>query len=177
MTNYSRSSPIKTRGCGGNLDISSIIVSEDPGSRSYKFVWPKWTEVDRSRVLFPTGKVLRVRLHFCRFMEPVVLLSDVSLEFPKNTSSAFKVCLPHPVQFDGNWEVGVVSVSVPDQEIWNWMNCSIQPMTHWQELSIMLSMHQGIPTRWKRKRSWRSRRKSNSHRWTRSGSWKPSSRR
>ena len=48
-------------------------------------------------------------------MDRVVLLSDVSPEFPNNTSSSFKVRLPHPVKFDGDWEVGLTSVSMPDQ--------------------------------------------------------------
>ena len=42
-------------------------------------------------------------------MDRVVLLSDVSPEFPNNTSSSFKVRLPHLVKFDGD------SVSMPDQ--------------------------------------------------------------
>ena len=48
-------------------------------------------------------------------MDRVVLLSDVSPEFPNNTGSSFKVRLPHPVKFDGDWEVGLTSVSMPDQ--------------------------------------------------------------
>ena len=48
-------------------------------------------------------------------MNRVVLLSDVSPEFPNNTSSSFKVRLPHPVKFDGDWEVGLTFVSMPDQ--------------------------------------------------------------
>ena len=49
-------------------------------------------------------------------MERVVLLSDVSPEyFPKNISSSFKACLPHPVKFDGDWEGGLTSVSMPGQ--------------------------------------------------------------
>ena len=45
----------------------------------------------------------------------VVLLSDTSKEFPENTSSAFKVRLPKPLQLeDGLWEVDLSSVSLPD---------------------------------------------------------------
>ena len=40
---------------------------------------------------------------------------DVSPEFPHNTSSSFKVRLLDPVKFDGDWEVGLTSVSIPDQ--------------------------------------------------------------
>ena len=48
-------------------------------------------------------------------MDCVVLLSDGSPEFPNNTSSSFKVRLPYLVKFDGHWEVGLTSVSIPDQ--------------------------------------------------------------
>ena len=48
-------------------------------------------------------------------MDRVVLLSHVSPKFPNNTSSSFKVRLPHPVKFDRDWEVGLTSVSMPDQ--------------------------------------------------------------
>ena len=43
------------------------------------------------------------------------LLSDVSPEFPNITSSSLKVRLPHPVKFDGDWEVDLTSVSMPEQ--------------------------------------------------------------
>ena len=48
-------------------------------------------------------------------MDRVVLLGDVSPEFPNNTSSSSKVPSPHTVKFDRDWEVGLTSVSMPDQ--------------------------------------------------------------
>ena len=75
----------------------SITVSK------VEIVQVRVTEVDGHRVVFPMDQVLRVRLHFVvDVMDCVVLLSDVSPEFPNNTSSSFKVCLPHPVKFDGD---------------------------------------------------------------------------
>ena len=45
----------------------------------------------------------------------VVLVSDTSKEFPKNTNSAFKVQLPEPLQLEDRlWEVALSSVSLPD---------------------------------------------------------------
>ena len=43
------------------------------------------------------------------------MLSDPSREFPDNTTRAFKVRLPTMVQFDGDWDVGLVSISMPDR--------------------------------------------------------------
>ena len=48
-------------------------------------------------------------------MDRIVLLRDVSPELPNNTSSAFKGRLGHPVQFRGDWEVGLTYVSMSDQ--------------------------------------------------------------
>ena len=48
-------------------------------------------------------------------MNPIVLLSDNSREFPNNTTRAFKMRLPSTIQFDGDWEVGLVSISMPDR--------------------------------------------------------------
>ena len=49
----------------------------------------------------------------------VVLLSDTSKEFPDNTSSAFKVQLPEPLQLEeGPWEVGLSSLSMPNVSLY-----------------------------------------------------------
>ena len=65
------------------------------------------TEVNGRPITFPTDQRTTICLHFrcrrhgsCRFTQ---------------ASSSFKVCLPHPVKFDGDWEVGLTSVSMPDQ--------------------------------------------------------------
>ena len=47
-------------------------------------------------------------------MNRIVVLSDASKEFPNNTTNAFKVRLPNVVRFDGTWEVGLASISIPD---------------------------------------------------------------
>ena len=47
-------------------------------------------------------------------MNHIVVLSDRSKEFPNNTTNDFKVCLPNVVRFDGMWEVGLASISIPD---------------------------------------------------------------
>ena len=48
-------------------------------------------------------------------MNRIVVLSDPSKEFPDNTTNAFKVRLPQEVQFEGDWEVGLTSISMPDR--------------------------------------------------------------
>ena len=47
-------------------------------------------------------------------MNRIVVLSDPSKEFPDNTTKAFKACLPQEVRFEGPWEVGLTSISMPD---------------------------------------------------------------
>ena len=47
-------------------------------------------------------------------MNPIVVLSDPSKEFPDNTNKAFKARLPQQVRFEGPWEVGLTSISIPD---------------------------------------------------------------
>ena len=47
-------------------------------------------------------------------MNRIVVLSDPSKEFPNNTTKAFKARLPQQVQFEGPWEVGLTSISMPD---------------------------------------------------------------
>ena len=43
-----------------------------------------------------------------------MLLSDVSEEFPKNTSSSFTVRLPEPLLLDeGKWVVRLLSLAMP----------------------------------------------------------------
>ena len=48
-------------------------------------------------------------------MDRIVIISDVSNEFPKNTSSSFKVRVPRVLRYDGEWEVALTSISMPDQ--------------------------------------------------------------
>ena len=48
-------------------------------------------------------------------MNRIVILSDPSKEFPDNTTNAFKARLPQEVQFEGDWEVGLTSISMPDR--------------------------------------------------------------
>ena len=51
-------------------------------------------------------------------MVRLVLLSDVSEEFPKNTSSSFTVRLPEPLQLDeGEGEVGLLSLAMLDARL------------------------------------------------------------
>ena len=47
-------------------------------------------------------------------MNRVVLLSDVTTEFHNNTPDAFKVRLAEPMAFDGDWEVALASLSIPN---------------------------------------------------------------
>ena len=48
-------------------------------------------------------------------MNRIVVLSDPSKEFPDNKTNAFKSRLPREVQFEGDWEVGLTSISMPDR--------------------------------------------------------------
>ena len=48
-------------------------------------------------------------------MERLVLISDASNEFPENTASSFRVRLPRVLQRDGEWEVALISISLPDE--------------------------------------------------------------
>ena len=51
-------------------------------------------------------------------MSRVVLLSDPSKEFTGNTSARFKVRLPTQLSLTaGNWEMELVSLSLPDAEV------------------------------------------------------------
>ena len=51
-------------------------------------------------------------------MTLLVLLSEASKEFPDNASSSFKVRLPEPLNLtDGTWEVGLLSLSMPDADL------------------------------------------------------------
>ena len=50
-------------------------------------------------------------------MNRIVMLSNHSREVPNNTTSAFKVRLPSTIQFDGDWDVGLVSISMPDLDL------------------------------------------------------------
>ena len=56
-------------------------------------------------------------------MERLVLISDVSSEFPGNTASSFKVRLPRALQYEGEWEVTLISISLPDEGL-NLDQCS-----------------------------------------------------
>ena len=47
-------------------------------------------------------------------MNRIVVLSDPLKEFPDNTTKAFKARLPQEVHFEGPWEVGLTSISMPD---------------------------------------------------------------
>ena len=48
----------------------------------------------------------------------VTLPSHASLtEFPDNNASSFKVRLPQPINFHEPWEVGLSSISLPDQKV------------------------------------------------------------
>ena len=48
-----------------------------------------------------------------------MLLSDVSNEFPHNTSSAFKERLLKPLHLkDREWVMGLLSFSMPDAGLW-----------------------------------------------------------
>ena len=47
-------------------------------------------------------------------MNRVVLLSDATPEFHNNTPDTFKVRLAKPMAFDGDWEVALMSLSIPD---------------------------------------------------------------
>ena len=48
----------------------------------------------------------------------VTLPSHASLdEFPNNNASSFKVRLPQPINFHEPWEVGLSSISLPDQKL------------------------------------------------------------
>ena len=48
-------------------------------------------------------------------MNRIVLVSDPTTEFPKNTTSSFKVRLPVPLELKGEgWKVGLASISTPD---------------------------------------------------------------
>ena len=52
-------------------------------------------------------------------MTRVMLLSDMSQEFPNNTSTPFKVRLSEPLRLDdGEWEVGLLSLAMPDAGLW-----------------------------------------------------------
>ena len=47
----------------------------------------------------------------------VTLPSHASLtEFPDNNAASFKVRLPQPINFHEPWEVGLSSISLPDQK-------------------------------------------------------------
>ena len=48
-------------------------------------------------------------------MDRIVVLSDPSKEFPGNKTNSFKSRLPREVQFEGDWEVGLTSISMPDR--------------------------------------------------------------
>ena len=48
-------------------------------------------------------------------MNRIVLVSDPTAEFPKNTTSSFKVRLPVPLELKGEgWKVGLAAISTPD---------------------------------------------------------------
>ena len=48
-------------------------------------------------------------------MNRIVLVSDATKEFPKNTTSSFKVRLPVPFELKGEgWKVGLAAISTPD---------------------------------------------------------------
>ena len=48
-------------------------------------------------------------------MNRIVLVSDPTKEFPKNTTSSFKVRLPVPLELKGEgWKVGLAGISTPD---------------------------------------------------------------
>ena len=47
-------------------------------------------------------------------MNRVVLLSDATPEFHTNTPDTFKVRLAEPMTFEGDWEVALTSLSIPD---------------------------------------------------------------
>ena len=48
-------------------------------------------------------------------MNRIVVLSDPSKEFPDNMTSTFKARLPQEVSFEGDWEVALTSISMPDR--------------------------------------------------------------
>lgn len=48
-------------------------------------------------------------------MNRIVLVSDVTDEFPNNNTSSFKVRLPMPLELKGEgWKVGLAAISTPD---------------------------------------------------------------
>ena len=48
-------------------------------------------------------------------MNRIVLVSDPTTEFPKNSTSSFKVRLPVPLELKGEgWKVGLAAISTPD---------------------------------------------------------------
>ena len=48
-------------------------------------------------------------------MNRIVLVSDPTTEFPKNTTSSFMVRLPVPLELKGErWKVGLAAISTPD---------------------------------------------------------------
>ena len=51
-------------------------------------------------------------------MNRIALVSDATDEFPDNTTSSFKVCLPVPLELKGEgWKVGLASISTPDASL------------------------------------------------------------
>ena len=49
----------------------------------------------------------------------LTFISDPTQEFPNNTNQKFKVRLPLPLRLEGQWDVSLWSLSVPDQELQN----------------------------------------------------------
>ena len=48
-------------------------------------------------------------------MNRIVLVSDPTTEFPKNSTSSFKVRLPVPLELKGEgWKVGLAAISTPN---------------------------------------------------------------
>jgi hypothetical protein len=45
----------------------------------------------------------------------LTLPSNASLDvFPDNKTGSYRVKLPHPIDLNGNWEVGLYSISYPN---------------------------------------------------------------